>query len=90
MEELIGGIGAALIFVAQVWVAVVAFRKSILWGLAVLCLTPVAWVFIILNWSSTKGAVVLYVVGMLMAGWGGQRVYERQMIEQSRSNTSEA
>jgi hypothetical protein len=83
-------LGGLLIIAAQIWVALAAFQRGILWGLAVLCFTPVAIVFIILNWSKTKQAVILYIVGALMVGWGNHRNHYFEQLQQGRFPTSEA
>ena len=63
-------VGGGMAGIAQIWLAVVAFQKGILWGLAVLCIPFVALVFILLNFRESKGALVLYVLGVLLAGAG--------------------
>jgi hypothetical protein len=62
--------GLALAVIANFWVALIAFRKSVLWGLAVLCIPIVALIFVILNFQETKSALILYVLGVLLSGAG--------------------
>jgi hypothetical protein len=89
MVTLIGSIGGLLIFIAQVWVAMVAFRKGVVWGLLVLCVPVVTLVFILLNWSETNRAILLYVLGSLMVGWAGNS-YQQQLPRHAAPHTSEA
>jgi len=62
--------GLALAFIANIWLAVLAFQKGVLWGLAVLCIPFVALIFVILNFRETKTPLVLYIVGVLLSGAG--------------------
>jgi hypothetical protein len=69
-----GGIATV---VGGIWLIVLAFRKSILWGLGSLFISPIAIVFAIMNWSIAKrpflieiaGVVVLFI-GMALSGAG--------------------
>ncbi len=88
--HLIGAVGAVLILIAQIWVAIAAFQRGILWGLAVLCIPFVAFIFIILNWSQTKQAVIFYVIGSLMTGWASYRTNQFDQLRHGRFPTSEA
>lgn len=62
--------GLCLALVANIWLAVIAFQKGVLWGLAVLCIPLVALIFIILNFRESKSPLILYVVGVLLSGAG--------------------
>ncbi len=72
-------IGAILGMVGGIWILVLAFQKSVGWGLACLLIPCVSLVFAIQNWNEAKnpfliaiGGAVLQVVGiMLMAAGGG-------------------
>ncbi len=91
LAQLVGAVGGLLIFVAQVWVAIAAFRQGLFWGLAVLCIPFVAFVFIVLNWSDTKRAVIAYVLGSLMVGWSANQLQLDDVLRQGRGHqTSEA
>ena len=68
MIQLFGGLGATLLLISQIWLAVLAFRKSIVWGLLVLCVPCAAFVFIIMNWSETKVPALIYIIGWLLGG----------------------
>lgn len=91
LAQLVGAVGGLLIFIAQVWVAIAAFRQGVLWGLAVLCIPFVAFVFIVLNWRETKSAVIAYVLGSLMVGWSGYQLQLDDVLRHGRGRqTSEA
>ena len=68
--QIIAYLGGLLVFIAHVMVVLTAFRKGILWGLAVLFIPVVTLIFVILNWKDTRRAVLLYVVGSLLIGFG--------------------
>jgi hypothetical protein len=70
-------LGGALVLVAQVWVLVMAFQQSVVWGLLVLCLPFMGLVFCIINWGSAKRAVLLYVAGAIIGGIGSARLKQR-------------
>jgi hypothetical protein len=76
MFQIVAGLGGLLLLIAHVMVVLTAFRKGLLWGLAVLFIPIVTLIFVILNWSETRRAVILYVVGSLLAGFGGLRMQE--------------
>lgn len=78
MVELFGAVGGGMVLVAQVWIAVIAFRRGVIWGLAVLCIPFVALIFIILNWSDTKVPALIYIAGSLIGGWSGVQLQQRQ------------
>ncbi len=72
-------IGAILGMVGGIWILVLAFQKSVGWGLACLFIPCVSLVFAIQNWEEAKnpfliaiGGGLLQVVGVaLMAAGGG-------------------
>lgn len=76
--QLVTSLGAILVFIAHVIVVLSAFRKGILWGLAVLFIPLVTLIFVILNWRDTRRAVFLYVVGSILLGLGGMQLRERE------------
>ena len=72
--QLIASVGTVLVIIAHFMVVLAAFRKGLLWGLAVLFIPVVTLVFIILNWKETRRAVILYLLGCLLIGFGGVRL----------------
>lgn len=70
----VGSIAAA---VGGIWLIVLAFRKSVAWGLLCLFISPVAIVFAIQNWAIAKrpflieiGGVVILIIGSVLMGMG--------------------
>jgi hypothetical protein len=66
-------LGAVLALVGAIWLLVVAFKKSVWWGLGSFFIPFVNVIFAIMNWQVSKtpflimiGGIVLCVIG----GWG--------------------
>jgi len=68
-------IGAVLGVVGGIWLLVVAFQESVLWGLGSIFVPFVSLIFVILHWDVAKkpflynllGTVILFVGAILMA-----------------------
>jgi len=66
--------GAITAFIGGIWILVLAFQKSVLWGLGCLVIPLVSLVFVIMNWEETKkpfginvlGAVIMVIGSMMM------------------------
>jgi len=58
--------GWVIAFVGGIMFLVVAFRESVLWGLAVLFIPFASLVFLIKYWSEVKKAFMLQLLGMLI------------------------
>jgi hypothetical protein len=84
--QLIASLGAILVFIAHVMVVLSAFRKGILWGLAVLFIPLVTLIYVILNWRESRRAVVLYVLGSLLIGLGSVQL--RGYVQQRGSTVT--
>lgn len=80
--EALGGVlfivGAILSGIGGLWLLVVAFQESVLWGLACWFIPFVALYFVATHWEETKtpflmnlGGVLVAIVGMVMSGGGG-------------------
>jgi hypothetical protein len=68
-------IGSVLGFIAGIWLLVVAFRQSILWGLACLLIPFVSLLFVIVHWSEARSpfllsllALVPIILGVVLGG----------------------
>lgn len=71
---------------AQLWVLVAAFKKSIFWGLAVFFIPFVSLVFIVLYFSDMKYPVLLYLIAIVLGVAGGgmsARGANRRRLEQA-------
>ncbi|MBK8284051.1 MAG: hypothetical protein IPK97_03815 [Ahniella sp.] len=72
MAMILLGIGGLIAFVGAIWLIVVAFKKSILWGFVALLVPLGNVVFAIMNWPSQKpfliliGGAVLTIIGSVM------------------------
>jgi hypothetical protein len=85
------GIGAAAI--AQLWVLIAAFKKSLVWGLLVFFLPFAALVFVILYFDEMKMALAMYVIAVVVAVAGGGIAYRglaRQMRAQEIARAAAA
>ncbi len=58
----------ATAIIAQAWILVIAFRKSIVWGVIILVLPPAALLFVLMHWSECKGPFVIYLIAIGMFG----------------------
>lgn len=63
-------IGIIITLVGMVKLLIVAFRESILWGLACLLIPVVSLVFVIMHWENSKKSFLIYVVGLFIMGVG--------------------
>jgi len=70
---IIGGIGMILSLIGSLWFLVVAFRKSILWGLGCILLPFVSLIFLLFNldeaikpFGLSLGGIILALIGFSM------------------------
>ena len=59
-------LGGLIAFIGGIWLLVVTFKKSILWGIGSLLLPIVGLVFVILNWDLTKKPFLVYLAGIVL------------------------
>ena len=71
-------IGYAIAFIGYIWLLVVIFQNSILWGLGSIVIPLVGLIFVAMNWEDTKkpfltqlGGVGIAIVGAVMEGGTG-------------------
>lgn len=66
MNEIIlyGGLG--IFIIGGIGLLIAAFRTSILWGLAVLLIAPVAILYLIVHWQDAKGPFKIQAFGFLI------------------------
>lgn len=74
-------VGDLIALVGGIWILVLAFKQSVLWGLGSLFVPFVALVFVIKYWAVAKkpflinlAGVVLIVIGVVLGGAGFHQV----------------
>lgn len=62
--------GLIVAFIGGIRLFIHAFTTSILWGLAVIFVHPLIFLFVLLNWHEAKGPFINYVIGLGLIGIG--------------------
>ncbi len=65
MVTLLLFLGAIAFLAGWLWIVVIAFSESVLWGVLILLIPITALVFIFLNWEEVKLPGSLMIGGML-------------------------
>lgn len=65
-------IGAALCVIGGLWLLILAFQTSILWGLGSLIVPFVSLIFAITHWDEAKTPFLTAVVGVILIFVGGR------------------
>jgi hypothetical protein len=63
-------LGALLCVVGGLWLLVVAFTESILWGLASLFIPFVILIFALTHWERSQKPFLIYLAGAILCGIG--------------------
>jgi hypothetical protein len=70
-------VGLAVSAVGGIWLIVVAFQESVLWGLGSIFVPFVGLIFVIMHWNVAKkpfliniGGALLMVLGVVLGGTG--------------------
>lgn len=66
MNEIILYVGLGIFFIGGICFLIAAFRTSILWGLAVLLIAPVAILYLIIHWQDAKDPFKTQIFGFLI------------------------
>ena len=66
MNEIILYVGLGVFIIGGIGLLIAAFRTSILWGLAVLLIAPVAILYLLIHWQDAKGPFKTQVFGFLI------------------------
>lgn len=77
------GLGALAMAVSGVWLIVVAFQKSIVWGLCYLFVPFAGLVFICMNWDRASKPFLLNLLAVVVCGAG---VFMSPSIRESITN----
>ena len=59
-------LGLILSLIGTVMLIILAFEKSVLWGIGCLLLIPVQIIFITLNWPATKKSFLCQLTGIVL------------------------
>ena len=63
-------IGILILLVTGIWTIVIAFRRSLVWGLCYLFVPLAALVFLFVAWADVRRTFLLHVAGFVMAAGG--------------------
>lgn len=65
-----------LTLVGYLWLAIVAFKRSIPWGILVLLFSPISAIaFSFTNWFDARKAFILYIASFLLFGGSAVKIY---------------
>jgi hypothetical protein len=65
-------IGAVLCVIGALWLVVLAFQESILWGLGSLIVPFVSLIFALTHWEEAKTPFLTAIVGAILIFVGGR------------------
>ena len=66
MAEALIILGALIAFVGGIWLLVVTFQESILWGIGSILLPLVSLIFVVMHWDVSKKPFLIQVVGCVI------------------------
>ena len=66
MSEIVFYVGLGIFIIGGIGLLIAAFRTSVLWGIAVLFIAPVAIIYLILHRQDAKGPFKIQVFGFLI------------------------
>ena len=67
---IMGIVGAVCGIVSSIWLIVLAFKDSVLWGFLCLCLWPFLLIFAIINFKKAKMPVIMLAIAILLTTVG--------------------
>jgi hypothetical protein len=59
-------LGCILLLVGGIWIVVLAFKKSVLWGIGSLIVPFVSLIFVIMNWQDSKKPFLIQIAGVVL------------------------
>ena len=65
LETILFFAGVILAFVGWIWILVIAFKESLVWGLCSLFIPFVVLIFAFMHWEECKKPFGIYVAGVL-------------------------
>ena len=72
---ILGGIGSIVSLVGGIWILVIAFQKSVLWGLGCMFIPCVILYFAATNWELTKKPFLIMIGGIVVSAIGQGLAY---------------
>jgi hypothetical protein len=70
MSTILLFLGVVLTLIGGIWIIIEAFKESIVWGICSLIIPLVALIFALMHLDRTKRALIIYVVGLVLAFLG--------------------
>ncbi|MGY8770298.1 MAG: hypothetical protein ACKVH8_17920 [Pirellulales bacterium] len=64
-------VGSIACLVGVIWIIVIAFKESVLWGLGCLFVPFVVLIFAIMNWDSASKPALIVIGGIGLSVMGG-------------------
>ena len=62
----LSGIGSLIALVGVIMLCILAFKKSALWGIGVLCCPIVPIIFAVQNWAEAKNPFLIWAAGAVL------------------------
>ncbi|HNV83563.1 MAG TPA: hypothetical protein PLF92_03755 [Arenimonas sp.] len=75
-------LGLVIAFVGAVWLLVITFKTSVLWGLGSLFIPIVSLIFVAMHWDETKRPFLIQVVGVVLMVAGAMMAPGQPVVPQ--------
>lgn len=75
-------LGLVIALVGVVWLLVITFKTSVLWGLGSLFIPIVSLVFVAMHWDETKRPFLIQVVGVVLMVAGAMMAPGQPVVPQ--------
>jgi len=75
-------LGLVIALVGLVWLLVITFKTSVLWGLGSLFIPIVSLVFVVMHWDETKRPFLIQVVGVVLMVAGAMMAPGQPVVPQ--------
>ena len=63
-------VGWLIAAIGSIWIIVIAFKESVLWGLGSIFIPFVILIFVFTHWNDTKKPFLISIGGMVLFGLG--------------------
>ena len=64
--SLLAIVGLALLLISGIWLLILSFQTSILWGLACLFIPFVSLIFVVMHWDDAKKPFLISLAGTVL------------------------